>query len=84
MGTGFVVLEAIDDAMKEIRKAAPDGGSYLSESNFFEDVGQPSYWGRSCARLPGVKDRHDATASSLSITAAGSEHWSADGSTRLA
>jgi Berberine and berberine like len=38
---------------------APRGGAYVSESNFFEEDWQHSYWGSNYARLASVKKKYD-------------------------
>ena len=35
----------VDQCMNELRAVAPNGGAYVSESNFFEKGFQQSYWG---------------------------------------
>jgi len=35
----------IDQSMAELRKIAPDAGSYVSETNFFEPSWQRPFWG---------------------------------------
>jgi len=35
----------INKAMETLRRLAPDSGSYVSESNFFESGWQQSFWG---------------------------------------
>jgi hypothetical protein len=44
---------------------APDGGSYSSESNFFEEDWQHSHWGSNYARLASVKKSYDPQDCSL-------------------
>jgi FAD/FMN-containing dehydrogenase len=75
---------AIDDARKELRKLVPAVGSYVSESNFFEENWQRAYWGSNYERLRAVKDRYDPDGLFLVHHGVGSERWSADGFTRLA
>lgn len=74
---------AIDQAMKELRKLVPDAGSYVSESNFFEEDWQRSYWGSNYPRLLAVKDTYDPDGLFFVHHGVGSERWSADGFTRL-
>jgi FAD/FMN-containing dehydrogenase len=74
---------AIDRAMKELRALVPRAGSYVSESNFFEDDWQRSYWGSNYPRLLAVKDTYDPEGLFIVHHGVGSERWSADGFTRL-
>jgi putative heme iron utilization protein len=38
--------EAIDKAMNEVRKLLPNAGSYVAESDFFDEAWRQSFWGR--------------------------------------
>jgi hypothetical protein len=40
--------QAIDQAAAELRRIAPDAGSYVSESNYFNAAWQDAFWGSSC------------------------------------
>jgi hypothetical protein len=51
--------EAIEKAMKEIRKVLPSVGSYVADSDFFDEAWRESFWGPNYARLLAVKDRYD-------------------------
>jgi FAD/FMN-containing dehydrogenase len=51
--------KAIHDCMNELRAVAPDGGSYVSESNYFEENWQRSYWGTNYSRLAAIKKKYD-------------------------
>ena len=73
----------IGKAMDELRKVAPDAGSYVSESNYFERSWQRSYWGRNYARLCNVKDKYDPDGLFFVHHGVRSEDWSPDGFTRL-
>jgi FAD/FMN-containing dehydrogenase len=74
---------AIYRAMKELRQLVPTAGSYVSESDFFEEDWQRSYWGSNYPRLLAVKDRYDPDGLFFVHHGVGSERWSADGFTRL-
>ena len=73
----------VDQAMRELRKVAPDGGSYVSESNYFEVSWQRSHWGEHYSRLRAVKDHYDPDGLFFVHHGVGSEGWSADGFTRV-
>jgi len=74
---------AIGLAMGELRKLVPDGGSYVSESNFFESDWQRSFWGANYPRLQAVKAKYDPDGLFFVHHGVGSEDWSDDGFTRL-
>jgi FAD/FMN-containing dehydrogenase len=70
-------------AMTELRRIAPDSGSYVAESSFFEREWQRSYWGSNYARLLSIKRKYDPQGLFFVHHGVGSEEWSADGFTRL-
>jgi FAD/FMN-containing dehydrogenase len=75
---------AIERATAELRQVAPDAGSYVSESNFFNKRWQQDYWGEHYPRLRSVKKQYDPEGLFFVHHGVGSEDWSADGFTRLA
>jgi FAD/FMN-containing dehydrogenase len=75
---------AVDRAMSELLRLAPDAGSYVSESGFFEPEWQRAYWGPNYARLASIKQAYDPDGLFTVHHGVGSEQWSADGFTRLA
>lgn len=75
--------QAIRRAMDELHRVAPNPGSYVSESDFFEADWQHSFWGTNYPRLLAVKDRYDPEGLFTVHHGVGSERWSADGFTRL-
>jgi hypothetical protein len=74
---------AIDLAAAELRKIAPNAGSYVSESNFFNRNWQRDYWGKNYSRLQAIKTKYDPDGLFFVHHGVGSEDWSADGFTRL-
>ncbi len=73
----------VSEAMRELKRAAPDAGSYVSESNFFEPAWQRSFWGdEHHARLRAVKSKYDPEGLFFVHHGVGSEAWSADGFVR--
>jgi hypothetical protein len=74
---------AIGKAFDALRPLAPDGGSYVSESNFFERDWQRSFWGRNYPRLRAVKRKYDRDGLFFVHHGVGSEEWSPDGFTKL-
>jgi FAD/FMN-containing dehydrogenase len=75
--------DAIDKAMNEVRKLLQNPGSYVSESNFFDEAWRESFWGSNYPRLLAVKDKYDPDGLFFVHHGVGSERWSADGFTRL-
>jgi len=74
----------IDRAMRVLKALAPEGGSYVAESNYFEPNWQAEYWGANYARLLAVKRRYDPDELFFVRHGVGSEGWSDDGFVKLA
>ncbi len=72
----------INKAINELRKVAPNAGSYVSESNFFEKNWQQSFWGSNYQRLAAIKKKYDPAGLFFVRHGVGSEVWSDDGFTR--
>lgn len=83
LARGRKAAERVHQCMSELQAIAPDGGAYVSESNFFEKGWQRSYWGSNSARLAEIKRKYDPTGLFFVHNGIGSEEWSADGFTRL-
>jgi len=73
----------IEACMSRLRKVAPDGGAYVSESNYFERDFQRAYWGSNYPRLGEIKRKYDPDGLFVVHNGVGSEEWSADGFTKL-
>ena len=74
---------AVKLAAAALRKIAPDAGSYVSESDYFNANWQQEFWGRNYPRLCKVKERYDPDGLFFVHHGVGSEAWSADGFTRV-
>jgi FAD/FMN-containing dehydrogenase len=74
---------AIRSSMAALRAVVPSGGSYVSESDFFEKNWQRSFWGDHYSRLRAVKMKYDPTGLFFVHHGVGSECWSPDGFTRI-
>jgi hypothetical protein len=83
MTKAHATARAIDDATAVLRTVAPEGGSYVSESNYFNASWQKAFWGSNYARLRAVKDKYDPDGLFFVHHGVGSEDWSADGFTRV-
>jgi FAD/FMN-containing dehydrogenase len=71
--------DEIDSAAAELRRVAPDSGSYVSESNYFNRSWQKEYWGTNYSRLRAIKTKYDPDGLFFVHHGVGSEDWSADG-----
>lgn len=76
-------VEAIGRVMSEVRRLVPNPGSYVAESDFFEERWQDAFWGTNYPRLLAAKERYDPDGLFINHHGVGSERWSADGFTRL-
>lgn len=83
VAAGRKVRAEIHRCMNELRAIVPNGGAYVSESNYFQENWQQAYWGSNRARLYEVKRKYDPTGLFFVHNGVGSEEWSRDGFTRL-
>ena len=74
----------IDLAVAALRKIAPNAGSYVSESNYFNRSWQQAYWGTNHPKLQAIKRKYDPDCLFFVHHGVGSEEWSSDGFTLLA
>jgi FAD/FMN-containing dehydrogenase len=74
---------SIRKAADELLKVAPNAGSYVSESDYFESAWQQSFWGGNYQRLAVIKKTYDPQGLFFVHHGVGSDEWSADGITRL-
>ncbi|MGH6829517.1 MAG: FAD-binding protein [Rhizomicrobium sp.] len=73
---------AVARATAILRALAPDAGSYVSESNFFDALWRRHYWGTNYPRLAAIKAKYDSGGLFTVHHGVGSEDWSEDGFTR--
>ena len=73
----------VDGATATLRAIAPDAGSYVSESNYFNANWRREFWGDHYPRLKAVKAQYDPDGLFTVHHGVGSEAWSDDGFTRL-
>jgi len=74
--------QAIDQAAAELRRIVPNAGSYVSESNYFNQSWSRDFWGENYSRLKAVKAKFDPDGLFFVHHGANSEEWSADGFVR--
>ena len=80
---GREAARRIDQCVNQLRVVAPNGGAYVSESNYFEKGFQQAYWGGNYARLADIKQKYDPDGLFFVHNGVGSEQWSRDGFTKL-
>src|SRR6266851_3268247 len=73
---GRKAAERVDRCMSQLRALVPDPGSYVSESNYFENGWQHSYWGSNYPRLAEIKRKYDPDGLFFVHNGVGSEQWS--------
>nr|WP_240980225.1 FAD-binding oxidoreductase [Ramlibacter agri] len=74
--------QAVARCRDALRKVVPNAGSYVSESDYFEQDWQHAFWGPNYERLRAVKARYDPEGLFFVHHGVGSEAWSEDGFTR--
>lgn len=72
---------AVDRAAAELRKLISHPGSYVSESNYFNESWQQAFWGDNYQKLRAVKTKYDPDQLFFVRHGVGSELWSSDGFT---
>jgi FAD/FMN-containing dehydrogenase len=75
--------DLIDQCMNQLRVLVPNGGAYVSESDYFQKDWQHAYWGGNYPRLAKIKRKYDPDGLFFVHNGVGSEQWSTDGFTRL-
>ena len=76
--------QAVDRAIAGLRKLIPHSGSYVSESNYFNESWQEAFWGTNYPRLREIKAKYDPDGLFFVHHGVGSEDWTADGFSQLA
>jgi FAD/FMN-containing dehydrogenase len=74
---------AVAQAAATLKQAAPEAGSYISETDFFRNDWRQAFWGPNYARLKPIKDRYDPSGFFFVHHGVGSEDWSPDGFIRI-
>ncbi len=69
-------------AVAALRSVAPDGGTYVAESSYFQPDWQRAYWKENYSRLLAIKERYDPNGLFFVHHGVGSERWSEDGFVR--
>ncbi|MGH7780268.1 MAG: FAD-dependent oxidoreductase [Candidatus Binataceae bacterium] len=83
IAAGREAAKRIDQCVNQLRALVPEGGAYVSESNYFEKGFQQSYWGSNYPRLAEIKKKYDPDGLFFVHNGVGSEQWSTDGFTKL-
>jgi FAD/FMN-containing dehydrogenase len=73
----------VHQCTEQLRTIVPNGGAYVSESNYFEKEFQQAYWGSNHPRLAEIKKKYDPDGLFFVHNGVGSEQWSQDGFTKL-
>ncbi|MBV8772299.1 MAG: FAD-binding oxidoreductase [Deltaproteobacteria bacterium] len=79
VAAGRKAVDRIGRCMSPLSALAPNSGSYVSESNYFEKRWQQSYWGSNYPRLAEIKKKYDPEGLFYVHNGVGSEEWTADG-----
>lgn len=74
---------AVRDASRALIRLVPKPGSYVSESNYFNENWSDAFWGSQYGRLSRAKMAYDPEGLFFVHHGVGSERWSADGFVRL-
>ncbi|MFZ0641163.1 MAG: FAD-binding oxidoreductase [Candidatus Acidiferrales bacterium] len=83
VAAGRKAREQVHRCVNELRAIVPNGGAYVSESNFFQEDWQQAYWGSNYPQLAAAKRKYDPSGLFFVHNGVGSEGWSKDGFTKL-
>ncbi len=75
---------AVDASIAPLNRIVPNGGSYVSESNYFNANWAQAFWGANYSKLRAVKAKYDPAGLFIVRHGVGSEGWSDDGFVRHA
>ena len=70
-------------AMGQLKKMVPVKGSYVNETDFFEENWQNSFWDSNYKKLLAIKNSYDPDGLFFVHHGVGSETWSEDGFTKM-
>ncbi len=73
----------VHTSMKALLACAPGAGSYVNETDYFQEDWQHAFWGANYPRLARIKRRYDPSGLFTVHHGVGSETWSADGFERV-
>jgi FAD/FMN-containing dehydrogenase len=59
LAAAYEIARDIELAAARLRKIAPNSGSYVSESNYFNRSWQNEYWRENYSRLRAIKTKYD-------------------------
>ncbi len=68
--------------MKIIRDATPGAGSYVNETDYFQENWQREFWDENYPRLLAIKQKYEPAGLFSCHHCVGSERWPADGNCR--
>ena len=69
----------VSAAMNVLRDATPGAGSYVNETDYFEEEWQQEFWGKNYERLSQIKRTYDPEDLFFCHHCVGSERWAKDG-----
>ena len=80
---GEAARARVSAAMKVIGDATPGAGSYVNETDYFEEDWQREFWGENYSRLLAIKQKYDPAGLFFCHHCVGSESWTANGTCRI-
>jgi len=80
---GEAARAKVSAAMKVIEDATPGAGSYVNETDYFEENWQREFWGENYGQLLAIKQKYDPAGLFFCHHCVGSEGWTANGTCRI-
>ncbi len=80
---GRAAAKAIDQCIERLRTVAGQSGSYVNETNYFQEEWQRAFWGDNYSQLAEIKQKYDPDGLFFVHNGVGSEGWSRDGFSKL-